>query len=56
VYAWGFNAFGQVSPLGDGISGEGSNVLVPTKLSLMPPDQASGVWAGPWCTFVSTKM
>jgi alpha-tubulin suppressor-like RCC1 family protein len=38
VYAWGFNAFGQVSPLGDGvISGEGSNVLVPTKVGYLCP-------------------
>lgn len=40
VYAWGFNAFGQVKdvePSGAGEPVEGGNVLWPTKVPITPP-------------------
>jgi hypothetical protein len=40
LYAWGFNAFGQVKalePSGEGEPVEGGNVLWPTKVPITPP-------------------
>lgn len=54
LYAWGFNAFGQVKslePSGEGEPVEGVNVLWPTKVPSLPSGRADRVWAGPWTTF-----